>query len=159
LLPSATKIVLTYNPAVSINNGFHMSRNRFLPGNNGHGGGRPLGSRNKLQGDFLKALAADFAEHGAGVIKIARIEKPIEYLKVIASVLRRRSWSSKACLPISRTKNWQATSRFCSVFRRANWLIKTKGSSTDGHCCRRPSFAQARPIDEAAAGGTGAPHE
>ena len=35
----------------------------------------------------MKALAADFAEHGAGVIKIARIEKPIEYLKVIASVL------------------------------------------------------------------------
>jgi hypothetical protein len=64
-----------------------MNRNRFLPGNDGHGGGRPLGSRNKLQGDFLKALAADFAEHGAGVIKIARIEKPIEYLKVIASVL------------------------------------------------------------------------
>ena len=64
-----------------------MNRNRFLPGNDGHGGGRPLGSRNKLQGDFLKALAVDFAEHGAGVIKIARIEKPIEYLKVIASVL------------------------------------------------------------------------
>jgi hypothetical protein len=64
-----------------------MSRNRFLSGNDGHGGGRPLGSRNKLQGDFLKALAADFAEHGAGVIKIARIEKPVEYLKVIASVL------------------------------------------------------------------------
>jgi len=64
-----------------------MNRNRFLPGNSGHGGGRPLASRNKLQGDFLKALAADFAEHGAGVIKIARIEKPIEYLKVIASVL------------------------------------------------------------------------
>src|SRR5436309_997509 len=68
-------------------NGASMNRNRFLPGNDGHGGGRPLGSRNKLQGDFLKALAADFAEHGAGVIKIARIEKPVEYLKVITSVL------------------------------------------------------------------------
>ena len=64
-----------------------MSRNRFQPGNDGHGGGRPLGSRNKLQGDFLKALAADFALHGAGVIRIARVEKPVEYLKVIASVL------------------------------------------------------------------------
>ena len=62
---------------------------RFLPGNDGHGGGRPVGSRNKLQGDFLKALAADFTEHGAGVIRIARIEKPVEYLKVIASVLPR----------------------------------------------------------------------
>ena len=64
-----------------------MSRNRFQPGNDGHGGGRPLGSRNKLQGDFLKALAADFAVHGAGVIRIARVERPVEYLKVIASVL------------------------------------------------------------------------
>src|SRR5262245_25070913 len=62
-------------------------KNRFLPGNDGHGGGRPVGSRNKLQGDFLKALAADFAERGAGLIRIARIEKPVEYLKVIASVL------------------------------------------------------------------------
>ena len=64
-----------------------MSRNRFLPGNDGHGGGRPLGARNKLQSSFLKALADDFEEHGTGVIKIARIEKPVEYLKVIASVL------------------------------------------------------------------------
>jgi hypothetical protein len=62
-----------------------MSRKLFQPGNTG--GGRPLGSRNKLQGDFLKALAADFAEHGAGVIRIARVEKPVEYLKLIASVL------------------------------------------------------------------------
>jgi hypothetical protein len=52
-----------------------MSRKLFQPGNTG--GGRPLGSRNKLQGDFLKALAADFA----------RVEKPVEYLKLIASVL------------------------------------------------------------------------
>jgi hypothetical protein len=62
-----------------------MSREHLKPGPNG--GGRPAGSRNKLQGDFLKALAEDFALHGAGVIKIARIEKPVEYLKVIASVL------------------------------------------------------------------------
>src|SRR5919201_5475014 len=64
-----------------------MNRNRFLPGNDGHGGGPPLGSRNKLQSSFLKALAEDFEQNGAGVIKIARIEKPVEYLKVIASVL------------------------------------------------------------------------
>jgi hypothetical protein len=64
-----------------------MSKEHLRPGSNG--GGRPLGSRNKLQGDFLKALAADFAEHGAGVIRIARIEKPVEYLKIIASVLPR----------------------------------------------------------------------
>jgi hypothetical protein len=62
-----------------------MSRNQFQPGN--RSGGRPVGARNKLQRDFLEALATDFAEHGPGVIRIARIEKPVEYLKVIASVL------------------------------------------------------------------------
>lgn len=56
---------------------------QFLPGN----GGRPQGVRNRLQHDFLKALQEDFAEHGAAVVRIARIEKPIDYLKVIAAVL------------------------------------------------------------------------
>jgi hypothetical protein len=60
---------------------------RFQPGN--RSGGRPVGARNKLQRDLLEALAADFAEHGPGVIRIARIEKPVEYLKIIASVLPR----------------------------------------------------------------------
>jgi hypothetical protein len=58
---------------------------RFQPGN--RSGGRPLGARNKLQREFLEALATDFEQHGPGVIRIARIEKPVEYLKVIASVL------------------------------------------------------------------------
>jgi hypothetical protein len=64
-----------------------MSRKVFQSGNDGHGGGRRAGSRNKLQTDFLEALAADFAQDGAGVIRIARVEKPIEWLKLIASVL------------------------------------------------------------------------
>jgi hypothetical protein len=51
--------------------------------------GRPRGSRNRLQGDFLRALAADFAEHGEGVIAIARIERPVEYL------LRGQIWGTK----------------------------------------------------------------
>jgi hypothetical protein len=57
-----------------------MSRNQFQPGN--RSGGRPVGARNKLQRDLLEALAADFQEYGAGVIRIARIEKPVEYLKI-----------------------------------------------------------------------------
>jgi len=60
---------------------------RFLPGNDGHGGGRKRGSRDRLSSAFLYELANDFEEHGAGVIKIARIEKPVEYLRIVASVL------------------------------------------------------------------------
>ena len=58
---------------------------------NGHfkkgSGGRVAGSRNKLQAVFVDELAKDFAQHGSGVIKIVRIEKPAEYLKIVASIL------------------------------------------------------------------------
>jgi hypothetical protein len=56
---------------------------RLLPGS----GGRPAGARNKLQADFLDALAKSFAENGAGAIRIVLAERPHEYLKIIASVL------------------------------------------------------------------------
>lgn len=50
-------------------------------------GGRIAGSRNKLQAVFVEALVKDFAEHGDGVIRIVRMEKPAEYLRIVASVL------------------------------------------------------------------------
>lgn len=49
--------------------------------------GKPPGARNRLQGKFLKALHDDFEKEGEGVIKIVRMEKPVEYLRIIASVL------------------------------------------------------------------------
>lgn len=59
-------------------------RGRFLPGS----GGRQTGSRNKLQGDFIDALARSFNEGGgAAAIKIVLAERPADYLKIIASVL------------------------------------------------------------------------
>lgn len=60
-------------------------KGRFLPGNSGFGG-RPKGSRNKLNEDFVRALSDDFAEHGVDVIKAVRTEKPDAYLKVVASL-------------------------------------------------------------------------
>jgi hypothetical protein len=50
-------------------------------------GGRRKGARDRIGTAFLEELAKDFEEHGAGVIKIARIEKPVEYLKLVASTL------------------------------------------------------------------------
>lgn len=58
---------------------------RFLSGNSG--GGRPKGSRNKIGEDFLKAMAADFEEHGAAVIAKVRETKPEVYLRVVADIL------------------------------------------------------------------------
>jgi hypothetical protein len=62
---------------------------QFKPGQVANPKGRTKGSRDRLQRNFVDALAADFEQHGAGVIKIARMERPTEYLKIIASVLPR----------------------------------------------------------------------
>jgi hypothetical protein len=52
-------------------------------------GGRRKGARDRIGTAFLEELAKDFEEHGAGIIKIARIERPTEYLKIVASTLPR----------------------------------------------------------------------
>ena len=56
---------------------------QFKPGNPG----RPKGSRNKLGEAFIAALHEDFTAHGSKVIEQVRIDKPDQYLKVIASIL------------------------------------------------------------------------
>ena len=50
-------------------------------------GGRVSGTRNRFSKKFDDALLRDFEEHGEGAIRIARIERPTEYLKLIASRL------------------------------------------------------------------------
>lgn len=56
---------------------------RFGPGNSG----KPAGARNKLQADFILALQKDFKENGPDVINIVRVERPADYLKILASIL------------------------------------------------------------------------
>jgi hypothetical protein len=63
-------------------------RGQFQPGN--PGGGRPIGSRNRLTEVALAALGADFAEHGPAVIEEVRKTKPHVYLQVVASLLPRQ---------------------------------------------------------------------
>lgn len=60
---------------------------RFKPGNNANPKGRPKGSRNALGEDFLKALHEDFQAKGVEAIQSMRVDKPAEYVKVIASIL------------------------------------------------------------------------
>ena len=51
------------------------------------GGGRPLGSRTKLCRKLLEDLFADWQEGGAAAIKMMRIERPAEYVRVMCSIL------------------------------------------------------------------------
>jgi hypothetical protein len=50
-------------------------------------GGRPRGPRNRLSKAFVDALAKDFAEHGDAAVKILRVESPIDYCRLIGSLV------------------------------------------------------------------------
>jgi hypothetical protein len=50
-------------------------------------GGRARGVKNRLSHAFLTALVEDFEKHGIEAIKICRVEKPNEYLRVIAHLM------------------------------------------------------------------------
>jgi hypothetical protein len=61
---------------------------QFKPGHPSRGGRRKR-SRDKIETALLEGIAADFAEHGQEAIRICRIERPNEYLKLVASLLPR----------------------------------------------------------------------
>jgi hypothetical protein len=63
-------------------------QHRFKPGQGPiPGGGRPKGSRTRLTSLLLNSLVADFEQFGPAAVKIMRVEKPSEYVKVIASLV------------------------------------------------------------------------
>src|SRR5215831_3580340 len=52
-------------------------------------GGRRKGARDRIATALLEEIAKDFEQYGAEAVKICRVEKPVEYLKVVASLLPR----------------------------------------------------------------------
>jgi hypothetical protein len=62
---------------------------RFQKGNNASNGkgGRPLGSRTRLCKALLEDLADDWREGGRAAVKMMRIERPAEYVRVMCSIL------------------------------------------------------------------------
>ncbi len=58
----------------------------FIKGKKG-GPGRPRGCRAILGETFLEKMLDDFEEYGKSVIEKVRIDRPHEYLKVIAATL------------------------------------------------------------------------
>lgn len=63
----------------------------FKPGQSGNAAGRPKGSRNKLETDFLDKLYADWQVGGEGVIAKVRESDPVAYLKIVAQLLPKES--------------------------------------------------------------------
>jgi hypothetical protein len=59
----------------------------FKPGQSGNPGGKPIGTRNKLQGDFLRALAEDFEKWGKAAIADCRQVDPAAYIRAIVALM------------------------------------------------------------------------
>jgi hypothetical protein len=62
-----------------------MPKRLFQPGH----AGRPTGTRNKLQADFLRDLAEAWARDGANALKVMIAEQPADFVKVVASLMPR----------------------------------------------------------------------
>ncbi len=65
----------------------HLDAYKWKPGQSANPAGRPKGARSKLGEAFLEALHNDFNEHGVAAVEQVRMEKPDQYLKVIASLM------------------------------------------------------------------------
>jgi hypothetical protein len=62
-----------------------MPKRLFQPGH----AGRPTGTRNKLQADFLRDLAEAWARDGANALKVMIAEQPADFVRVCASRMPR----------------------------------------------------------------------
>ena len=56
---------------------------------NGNAAGRPPGSKNRLSEDFLQELTRNFSKHGKEAIDRVLEDSPVQYLKIVASLVPR----------------------------------------------------------------------
>src|ERR1700733_39407 len=74
------------NSAVSV---APLAPHKWKPGHSGTPAGKPKG-RQQLETRFLEDLAADWEDNGKEAIRLARIDDPTSYVKVVASLMPKK---------------------------------------------------------------------
>src|SRR5215470_100295 len=108
----------------------------FTKGNPGKGGGRRKGSRDRISTALLEAIAKDFEEFGEEAVKIARVEKPVEYLRIVASLLPKEFEIVDSRLQDISDEELDA---FIEVARRRVITLKDIGDGTAETADREPA--------------------
>jgi hypothetical protein len=66
-----------------------LEPHQWKPGQSGNPAGKPKG-RQHLENQFLADLAADWEDNGKEAIRLARIDDPTSYVKVVASLMPKK---------------------------------------------------------------------
>jgi hypothetical protein len=82
------------------------------PGNEYRGGGRPKNSRTRLSKKFVDTLLADFEVHGAGIVKVLRVQHPDKYCQLIGSL-------------VPREVDLEVTNRAVEVREWMSWVVQS----------------------------------
>ena len=91
---------------------------RFLTGNNG--GGRKVGSRNRLGEQFITDLYREWENSGASALKRMAADEPAQFVKVVAQILPREI---DATLTVEHMELFAQARNFAEAFRLAQRYI------------------------------------
>lgn len=94
------------------------------PGETRNPGGKPVGAKNKLQGDFARRLADDFGRFGIYAIARARRDDPLGYVRVVASLMPKE-------LEISRPLDDISDEQLDSAIAAVRAILAAQGDGAD----------------------------